>query len=109
MPWAAPRRCPVPGHPPFTGRRCPLCEREYDRERGPPSRRGYGRDWKELRASFLLSHPLCAICGGAAAQVDHIVPIAKGGARMDANNLRALCASCHATKTRLQSKAPMIY
>jgi 5-methylcytosine-specific restriction enzyme A len=98
MPFAAPRRCAVLGHPPFTGRRCPMCSREYDARRGPPSR-GYGRDWKEFRANFLLSHPRCVICGAAASQIDHIVPLANGGARMDERNLRSLCASCHSRRT----------
>ena len=31
--------------------------------------------------------------------VDHIVPINKGGAPLDMDNLQSLCSHCHAAKT----------
>jgi 5-methylcytosine-specific restriction protein A len=34
-----------------------------------------------------------------AQMVDHIVPINKGGAPLDLNNLQSLCNHCHAVKT----------
>jgi 5-methylcytosine-specific restriction endonuclease McrA len=112
MPNAAPRRCHVLTHPPFTGRRgCPLCEKERDRQRPPASQRGYGRQWVAFRLSYLASHPRCVTCGSAASQVDHIQPLAEGGALLDPSNCQALCVSCHSKKTRRQSRPmpPMIY
>lgn len=72
--------------------------------RGSASSRGYDQTWRKVRASYLLRHPLCVVCGRAgrtveAAEVDHIVPIANGGARLDERNLQALCHSCHSRKT----------
>ena len=34
-----------------------------------------------------------------AQMVDHIVPINKGGARLDIENLQSLCNACHARKS----------
>lgn len=31
--------------------------------------------------------------------VDHIVPLRAGGARLELENLQALCVACHARKT----------
>ena len=35
------------------------------------------------------------------AQVDHVVPVMKGGAVSDPANLQVLCVSCHIAKTRI--------
>lgn len=43
----------------------------------------------------------CVKCGGKLRlQVDHIVPLSKGGAEFDSANLQTLDSSCHAKKTR---------
>ena len=44
----------------------------------------------------------CRQCGKASAlEVDHIVPLRRGGAPYDMGNLQSLCAfPCHAEKTR---------
>ncbi|USK87225.1 HNH endonuclease [Peribacillus asahii] len=34
-----------------------------------------------------------------AQMVDHIVPIKRGGAQLDMNNLQSLCNACHNKKT----------
>ena len=55
------------------------------------------------RAALLRERPLCVECERhgrvrAAADVDHIVPLHRGGA--DAvENLQPLCRPCHAVKT----------
>lgn len=67
-------------------------------DRPSAARRGYGRPWRELRASFLAEHPRCADCAAPATEVDHIISLRRGGAN-DAANLRALCKPCHARKT----------
>ncbi|NBW09689.1 MAG: HNH endonuclease [Caulobacteraceae bacterium] len=47
---------------------------------------------------ILREEPLCRHCGAAASQVDHIVPLSRGGT--DAReNLQPLCHSCHSKKT----------
>ena len=62
------------------------------------------RKWRTLRALKLQKDPLCEECMRIgmlvpAQMVDHIVPINKGGAPLDLNNLQSLCNHCHAVKT----------
>lgn len=62
------------------------------------------RKWRTLRALKLQKDPLCEECMRKgmlvpAQMVDHIVPINKGGAQLDLNNLQSLCNHCHAVKT----------
>ncbi len=72
-----------------------------------PSRvqaRTRGRAWLRIRERQLRDHPLCAACLGqgfvtAAQEVDHIVPLFKGGTDAPAN-LQSLCVACHELKTR---------
>ncbi len=91
----------------------PLVHRDYGR-----ARRGFDGEvrfyqsspWRAVRAAFLRSHPLCAACaavGGsvAARVVDHVVPLKDGGARFAANNLQALCVSCHNRKSATERAA----
>ena len=47
---------------------------------------------------FLRANPLCASCGRAASEVDHIKAKRIGG-EDDDENLQALCKSCHSSKT----------
>ncbi|MGF6981409.1 5-methylcytosine-specific restriction protein A [Paraburkholderia atlantica] len=63
-----------------------------------------GRRWQRIRARQLRLHPLCARCltkgfVTEATEVDHIMPLFKGGT--DAwQNLQSLCDPCHVEKTR---------
>jgi 5-methylcytosine-specific restriction protein A len=63
-----------------------------------------GRRLQRIRERQLRLHPLCARCMAngfvtEATQVDHIVPLFKGGT--DAwHNLQSLCEPCHEEKTR---------
>ena len=36
--------------------------RDYNKDRGSPSKRGYGYDWQKFRAGYLIEHPLCRDC-----------------------------------------------
>lgn len=53
--------------------------------------------WKKTRKSRLeLDNYKCIKCGSTERlEVDHIVPISKGGKRYALSNLRTLCHSCH--------------
>ena len=45
----------------------------------------------------------CA-CGAEANQVDHIIPIFRGGAWWATDNLQSLCARCHTAKSRQEQR-----
>jgi 5-methylcytosine-specific restriction endonuclease McrA len=45
-------------------------------------------DYRKVRARILAESDVCIVCGhGAADAVDHIHPVAKGGAKLDPDNL----------------------
>jgi hypothetical protein len=83
---------------------------EYDKQRGTSAERGYGSRWKTARATFLRSHPLCAMhmkLGRyvAANVVDHIVPH-RGDQSLfwDKSNWQSLCAECHSRHKQRMEK-----
>ena len=50
----------------------------------------------------------CRACGRAGRlEADHVVPLDKGGAPYDPENLQALCRGCHIQKTRGENKRPV--
>lgn len=73
--------------------------------------RVYGHDWRKVRAAVLeRDGGVCQIrgpeCQGTADQVDHVVPVGYGGARLDPANLRAACRTCNGGRgSRLKAKA----
>lgn len=76
--------------------------------RGSAASRGYDHRWRKFRASLIASDPLkwltCAVCGETQRstsdiELDHIQPLAEGGARLDPDNLQPLCGRCHRQKT----------
>ena len=81
-------------------------QRKRAAARPSPHKRGYDRRWQKLRRMLLRTNPTCEACARKeppevtpATEVDHIVALAKGGARLDVANLQALCKACHARKT----------
>jgi 5-methylcytosine-specific restriction protein A len=82
--------------------------RLYDRDRGSPSRRGYGRRHQRWRLLILARDPLCQIavlCDGTAlaTEADHIVPLAEGGTWAYSNGQGA-CKACHSHKTAQEQR-----
>jgi 5-methylcytosine-specific restriction protein A len=68
--------------------------------------RGYGADWRRVRAGVLAGEPLCRICSEAgrvtaATEVDHVERFhgVDDPRRLDRSNLRPLCTPCHAAVT----------
>jgi 5-methylcytosine-specific restriction protein A len=80
--------------------RCAPCaskkQRRYDRQRGSAAARGYGADWKRIRAAYLAEHPICAEegCKRLAEHVHHIRRLRNGGTH-HSSNLLQLCAHHH--------------
>jgi len=102
--WGAmPYRPPVHGEDNAPARK----HRPVDAGRPSASVRGYDRKWQKLRLMKLARNPLCEACDAmgdvaAAEEVDHIVPVARGGALMDITNLQSLCKMHHSRKTVLE-------
>lgn len=78
------------------------CQR-HSREREAATHRNKqlysSRKWQNTRLLQLHLHPLCE-CGQIATDVDHIVPVERGGERWEFTNLQSMCHSCHSVKTR---------
>lgn len=68
--------------------------------------RGYGSDWRRLRAEVLRAEPLCRLCRTApATEVDHVVAFrgVHDPLRLARGNVRPVCAPCHRRRTARQS------
>ncbi len=94
--------CPQLGERGRCAEHAPAAKRErnraYDHTRGSAASRGYGPTWRRLRLMHLRREPLCRECRAPATDVDHVIPLARGGASHE-DNLQSLCHSCHAQKT----------
>lgn len=78
--------------------------RAWDHGGKSAAARGYGRQHRKLREQLLRQEPLCRPCKAKgrirpATIADHIVPIAKGGAVHDIDNLQPICSECHVDKS----------
>lgn len=111
MPWKAKRPCRYSGcsnladvDSGYCERHLKLLQQQYNRYgRTPEAKRRYGYRWRQIRATFLASHPLCEICMRegrytTATEVHHVKPLADGGTH-DFSNLMALCKPCHSKIT----------
>jgi 5-methylcytosine-specific restriction protein A len=113
VPTAPSRLCREPGCGAFaiTGSKHGRCKahttdtyRRIERYRGTAKARGYDADWRRVREDVLRAEFLCRVCNEAgvtsvAVEVDHVKPLAHGGARLDRANLQPLCRECHQEKT----------
>lgn len=66
----------------------------------------YGGPWRRIRRQILQrDNHVCQIqmrgCLGVATQVDHIIPVAKGGPWWEPENLRAACGYCNNQRNRV--------
>lgn len=64
-----------------------------------PVSKTYDYQWQQVRKQILAERCVCEIrgpkCTGIATEVDHIVPVDAGGARLDPVNLRPACKNCN--------------
>lgn len=108
MPNRSARPCGKPGCSRLArgaGSRCADHAREREQARGTAKVRGYGADWRTLRAAHLRAHPSCSHpeCDMLATDVDHLTPHRGDDAlRLDPDNLQSLCHSHHSSKTATQ-------
>ncbi len=99
MPNEPKRHCGKPGHKAYLGRRCPSCEKERNDLRGTSAQRGYDAEWRKFRLSYLRKFPKCCECDEPATDVDHIIGLRDGGAKLDEENCRAFCHRHHSQRT----------
>ena len=58
------------------------------------------RRWAWVRRKVLTrDNWRCRLCGKYGNEVDHKIPLQKGGAAWSESNLQVLCRDCHITKT----------
>ena len=109
MPRKPKRPCSYPGCSRLIdGRYCEehrqVAGRQYNKyKRDPNTNQRYGRAWRRIRELYIQAHPICEQCEKEgrltlAEEVHHILPLADGGTH-DAENLMALCKSCHSSIT----------
>ena len=86
MPWKPPRHNPLPDRPRpgRVDRRVSACKRGLDRKH------------RKMREQELREQPLCEEClkegfVAMADTIDHVTPLAEGGAPHDPNNRRPMC------------------
>lgn len=94
MPSAPPRVCGRCRRPAPKGKPCP-CRKPWE---GSTHASSNDRQWQLVRDGYLRDHPYCewpAGCNRLADVVDHVKPLAEGGARYDPDNLMALCQDPH--------------
>lgn len=74
-------------------------DKQYDKQRGSSSARGYDRRWQLARRIKLSRDPLCERClpkVTAAVIVHHILPVdTHPELRLEMNNLQSMCFNCH--------------
>ena len=52
--------------------------------------------WRRVRQAVLERNDWrCERCPATAAEVHHVIPVARGGAMYDPRNLESLCRTCH--------------
>lgn len=67
------------------------------------TRNGSTRRWRTVRARVLKRDPICLLglpgCTTISTTADHILPVARGGALYDLDNLRGACFPCNRQKS----------
>lgn len=79
--------------------------------RATACQRGYGRQWRKARESYLIANPLCVFCLARrlvvpATVVDHIIPHEGDQALFwDESNWQSLCKLCHDSDKQRMDRA----
>jgi len=109
MPTKPATPCTQPGCPnrAEVGGKCRAHARERERQRGSAASRGYGAEWRRKRATYLAEHPWCVDCLAKgqyvpATEVDHVIPLSRGGAD-EPSNYAGRCKPHHSAKTMRES------
>jgi len=113
MPTKPKTACTFSGCPALTPagtRYCPAHQKQTskqeDANRGTATQRGYGGNWRKVRAVQLARHPECEDClGKGRHRVAELVHHRDGDSRNNtAENLASLCRPCHEELHREQGE-----
>ena len=108
MPKRAPRHRPLGAPSPETQAKAERQrQREVNARRDPSAAKPYKtKAWRAFRAWFIRRHPVCSTpgCHAPTAEVDHIIPLARGGALLDEQNCDGKCTPCHSRKTAAENR-----
>jgi len=110
MPTAAPHLCTAHGCTAIVPAGRPRCEKHTAQrwadadvsrmarpETAQAARIRSSGQWKQVSATLRAQNPLCAVCGGLAEHMHHIVPLIEAPELAYAPaNLAPLCRGCHA-------------
>ena len=77
----------------------------------PARRPEFRSKWERFRKAWLARRPLCAKCGRAGNQVDHVKPLHRIapwdritlGQLLDPKNVQTLCRACHDAKSAAEN------
>jgi len=107
VPTALPSRCTEPG----CGRiatqrgRCDEHKRKAWANRSRNTAELTGAQRQRFHAAVFRAHgDRCAVCGEAATDADHVVPVAAGGSRDPVSNGQPLCREHHEAKSMAERK-----
>lgn len=110
MPFAPRRPCSSPGCKTLveTGK-CSAHKIQYERDRGSPTARGYGTDWRRFRhwyvQEIVAPDPFCQDChepfmSTSKIELHHVRKVAGHPELLyDTSNIRHLCHGCHSART----------
>ncbi len=102
----AAKACPDPHCPNLQP--CPVHERkpwQGSRRRDRLRKRSGSREQKLANAVMIRDSGICHVCGqGGADEVDHVVPLAEGGADDFYNRAPIHSTPCHAAKTQAEAR-----
>lgn len=98
----------MPMQAPVFGRKTPR-RKPWERPEGVPDRRVRGSAGVKMRAQVKREEPLCRLCTAkglvaATTEVDHIVPLSRGGGNQR-SNMQGLCTPCHDEKSKAERAA----
>lgn len=92
---------------------CPTCDELHTqgqpcpqrKQRPRPTReaRGYNWAWRKLAHRVINEERACRVCGHTGSPNnpltgDHIIPLSRGGARLDRDNAQCLCRNHNSAK-----------